>query len=59
MTQTLAAVLVIDDEPRSVEAISRALEDDFEPFGATGAAAAWPILEREDIAAIVCDQKMP
>ncbi|MCQ0988220.1 sigma-54-dependent transcriptional regulator [Jiella marina] len=56
---TLPAILLVDDEPRSVEAMERILEDDFEVHRATSAAAAREILEVEPVRAIVCDQRMP
>lgn len=54
-----AAVLVVDDEQRSVEAIRRTLEDDFEVFTATSGAEALSILENQWIQLILCDQRMP
>ena len=59
----LPAVLVIDDEVRSQEALRRTLEEDFEVFTASGAEEAQAILEREaplgGVQIIVCDQRMP
>ncbi len=59
----LPAVLAIDDEVRSLEALRRTLEEDFEVFTATGAEAALAILEREapggGVQIILCDQRMP
>jgi len=59
----LPSVLVIDDEVRSLEALRRTLEEDFEVFTAAGAEAATTILEREASAGgvqiILCDQRMP
>ena len=59
----LPAVLAIDDEVRSLEALRRTLEEDFEVFTATGAEAALAILEREapggGVQTILCDQRMP
>ena len=55
----LPSVLVIDDEVRSLEALRRTLEEDFEVFTAAGAEAATTILEREASAGgvqiILCD----
>lgn len=56
---TRAAILVVDDEPRSVEVIARVLGEDFEVHTALNAAAALAILETEWIQAIFCDQRMP
>ena len=57
------AVLVIDDEVRSQEALRRTLEEDFEVFAASGAAEGMEILEREqstaEIRIVLCDQRMP
>lgn len=53
------AVLVVDDEQLSVEAIRRTLEDDFEVFTATSGAEALSILENQWIQLILCDQRMP
>ena len=59
----LPSVLVIDDEVRSLEALRRTLEEDFEVFTASGAEAAEAILEREapagGVQIILCDQRMP
>ena len=43
----LPAILVIDDEVRSQEALRRTLDEDFEVFSASGAAAGMEILENE------------
>jgi len=59
----LPAILVVDDEPRSLEALRRTLEEDFEVFCAPAAALGLEILEREHAAAgiriVLCDQRMP
>jgi two-component system response regulator HupR/HoxA len=59
----LSAVLVVDDELRSLEALRRTLEEDFEVFCASGADAGMEILEREQSTApvrvVLCDQRMP
>ncbi|MGE5471924.1 MAG: sigma-54-dependent transcriptional regulator [Bacteroidota bacterium] len=59
----LPAVLVIDDEVRSQEALRRTLEEDFEVFCASSAAEGMLILEREmpgtAIRIVLCDQRMP
>ncbi len=59
MSRNLPTVLVIDDEPRSVEALRRTLEDDFDVLTASGADEARAILEREFVQIILCDQRMP
>lgn len=57
------AILVVDDEPRSLEALRRTLEEDFEVFCAGSADEALALLEREQPAAgiriALCDQRMP
>jgi len=59
----LPAILVVDDEVRSQEALRRTLEEDFEVFCASGAAEGMTILEREQPSAairiVLCDQRMP
>jgi two-component system response regulator HupR/HoxA len=59
----LPAVLVVDDEVRSQEALRRTLEEDFEVFCASSAAEGMAILEREQPSAairiVLCDQRMP
>ena len=59
----LPAILVIDDEVRSQEALRRTLEEDFEVFSASGAAEGMEILQNEqstaDIRIVLCDQRMP
>jgi two-component system response regulator HupR/HoxA len=59
----LPSVLVIDDEVRSLEALRRTLEEDFEVFTAPDAEVAQAILEREapagGVQIILCDQRMP
>ncbi|HEX5803920.1 MAG TPA: sigma-54 dependent transcriptional regulator [Azospira sp.] len=59
----LPSVLVIDDERRSLEALRRTLEEDFEVFTADGAEAAQAVLEREaplgGVHIVLCDQRMP
>ncbi len=67
MSQTplrkLPAILVVDDEVRSQEALRRTLEEDFEVLCASGADEAMAILEREQLSAgiriVLCDQRMP
>ncbi len=61
--QRLPAVLVIDDEVRSQEALRRTLEEDFEVYTAGGAEEAQLVLEREaplgGVQIVLCDQRMP
>jgi two-component system response regulator HupR/HoxA len=58
-TARLPTVLVVDDEVRSLEALRRTLEEDFEVFTAASAEQAQTIMEREWIQLVVCDQRMP
>lgn len=53
------AILVIDDEVRSLETIERTLDEEFRIFKADHARAAFDVLEAESISAILCDQRMP
>ena len=59
----LPAVLIIDDEVRSQEALRRTLEEDFEVLCASSAAEGMEILEKEQSTAairiVLCDQRMP
>lgn len=59
MADTLPTVLVIDDEPRSLETLRRTLEEEFEVLTAKSATDAEALLEREWVQAIICDQRMP
>jgi two-component system response regulator HupR/HoxA len=53
------AVLVVDDEVRSLEALTRTLEEDFVVFTAASADEALAVLRREFVAIVLCDQRMP
>ena len=53
------AVLVVDDEVRSLEALTRTLEEDFSVFTAAGAEEALAVLRREFVSIVLCDQRMP
>src|SRR5574343_1644808 len=59
----LPAILVIDDEVRSQEALRRTLEEDFDVFCASGADEGMAVLEREQLGGgiriVLCDQRMP
>ncbi len=59
----LPAILVVDDELRSQEALRRTLEEDFEVFCASSADEGMEILEMEastaGIRVVLCDQRMP
>ena len=54
------AVLIVDDEEHVLRSIKRLLRrDGYEIQTASGGAAALDILAKEDIAVIICDQRMP
>ncbi len=53
------SVLLVDDEPRSLDAMEMALEDDFHVFTAQSADEAIEILNDEWIQVVLCDQRMP
>ncbi|QID16870.1 sigma-54-dependent Fis family transcriptional regulator [Nitrogeniibacter mangrovi] len=59
MVAEMPAVLVIDDEVRSLEALTRTLDEDFVVFTAASAEEARTVLEREWIRIVLCDQRMP
>ena len=57
----LPAVLVVDDEVRSQEALRRTLEEDFQVFTASDGEAALAIMAQagDSIQVVLCDQRMP
>jgi two-component system response regulator HupR/HoxA len=59
MSQSLPAVLLLDDEVRSVESMARILSEEFEVFIATQAEQALSILQEQHIQVILADQRMP
>jgi two-component system response regulator HupR/HoxA len=56
---TLSSILVVDDEPRSLETLRRTLEEDFEVFTAASAVEGEAVLAREFVHVVVSDQRMP
>jgi signal transduction histidine kinase len=52
-------VLVVDDEPASVRAVARALQEDARVLGATTAAQGLATLAAEPVALLIVDQRMP
>ncbi|MCC7116200.1 MAG: sigma-54-dependent Fis family transcriptional regulator [Burkholderiales bacterium] len=56
---TNPAILVVDDELRSREALRRTLDEEFVVHDAAGADEALAVLERETVAVVLCDQRMP
>mgnify|MGYP003362281547 CR=1 FL=1 len=59
MSVTLPSVLVVDDEPRSVEVMARVLREEFDVHVAASPAEATEVLENHWIQAVFCDQRMP
>ena len=53
------AVLVVDDEQRSLETLRRTLEEDFTVFTATSAEEGEVIMGREFVHIVLSDQRMP
>src|SRR5450756_3044705 len=58
-TRTLLAVLVVDDEQRSLETLRRTLEDHFTVFTATSAEQGNAVMAQELVQIVVSDQRMP
>ncbi len=56
---SLPAILIVDDDPRVTSSLARSLRDRFTVFTATDAESALRILERQPVAVIVTDQRMP
>ncbi|WP_298828616.1 sigma-54 dependent transcriptional regulator [uncultured Piscinibacter sp.] len=54
-----ATVLLVDDEVRSLDAMRRTLEEDFEVLTATGADEARERMSQHAVDVILCDQRMP
>ena len=59
MVDVLPSILVVDDEPRSLESIERILSDSFDVHLAANVDEAEAILQREWIQVLLCDQRMP
>jgi two-component system response regulator HupR/HoxA len=59
MNDTRPAVLVLDDEIRSVESMARILGEEFEVYTASRAAQALELLQAQHIQVILADQRMP
>lgn len=59
MNEIRAAVLVLDDEIRSVESMARILSEEFEVHTASRASQALELLEEQHIQVILADQRMP
>jgi two-component system, NtrC family, response regulator HupR/HoxA len=52
-------VLLVDDEPHSLSAMTMALEDEFDVLTAGNAEAAGSLMQDNWVQAIFCDQRMP
>ncbi len=59
MEDNLPVVLIVDDEPRSLEALRRTLDEEFQVLTAVSAEAARTIMESEFVQIVLCDQRMP
>jgi two-component system response regulator HupR/HoxA len=58
-SDSLPAVLLVDDEVRSQDAMRRTLDEDFTVLTASSADEARALLQRQPVCVIVCDQRMP
>ncbi len=56
---TKPTILIVDDEPRSLEALERTLYDEFDILTAETAAEAERLLAENWVQVILCDQRMP
>ncbi len=54
-----ATVLLVDDEVRSLETLSRTLDEEFDVLSTTSVAEAERLLEENRVQVILCDQRMP
>lgn len=52
-------ILVVDDEPQSLDAIRRTLEEDFDVLLADSAEVAQAVLQAQGVDVVLCDQRMP
>ncbi len=52
-------ILVIDDERQTVSAVKHLLRRKYKVLGATRAQEGLDLLEDQDVAAVICDQRMP
>jgi DNA-binding NtrC family response regulator len=57
--KVVATILLVDDEPNSIDGLKRALRrEPFEFLGATSGAAAQQVLERQHVDVVVSDEQM-
>lgn len=59
MSQPRPAILVVDDEPQSLQTLIRTLDEEFEVFTAGNTAQAEQCLADAPVQAILADQRMP
>lgn len=59
MTAPRPVLLLVDDEPHSLQAMRMALEDEFDILTAPDATAALTAMEEDWVQAVICDQRMP
>jgi len=59
MAEQETNILIVDDEPGVLEALSTLLENDYQVLTAGNGTAAWSILQDEDIAVAVVDLTLP
>lgn len=59
MAETRPSILLIDDEPHSLQSMRMALEDEFDCFSAENVADGTKIMAQEWIQVVICDQRMP
>jgi len=59
MAKPEAKVLIVDDEPGVLEALTTLLEQDYDVLTAASGAAAWKILNDEEIAVALVDLTLP
>ncbi|MEG3639686.1 sigma-54-dependent transcriptional regulator [Magnetococcus sp. PR-3] len=55
----LPTILIVDDEVRSLEALTRILDEDFDVKTAATIGEADAILQKEWVQVVLCDQRMP
>jgi two-component system response regulator HupR/HoxA len=55
----LPTVLLVDDEVRSLDAMRRTLDEDFQIVEADSTDRARELLARQEVAVILCYQRMP
>lgn len=53
------AILLVDDEPHSLQSMRMALEDEFDCLSAANAEQALAMMEEEWVQVVICDQRMP